>query len=190
MILPDHEIRHRLTDPDDDFAVEPADLDRQLQPASLDIRLGTKFMGLPPGDVIDVTRPGDLVNGVEYDVGDMVTLGADDFLLASTLEHVTMPDDLLGRVEGRSSIGRLSVEVHSTAGIIDPGFEGEITLELSVNSDKDILLQTGMRIGQLTFTQLTSPCERPYGAERGSKYQHQTGPTGSRIDQDPELAGE
>nr|WP_269744692.1 dCTP deaminase [Plesiocystis pacifica] len=106
------------------------------------------------------------------------------FALGTTLERVRVPADLVARVEGRSSIGRLAVVVHATAGFIDPGFEGQITLELSNLGRCAVKLYPGMRISQIVFHEMKSPAERPYGAARGSKYQGQEGPVASRIGKD------
>ena len=104
-----------------------------------------------------------------------------EFVLGSTLELCTLPDDLAGRLEGKSSLGRLGLLTHSTAGFIDPGFSGHITLELSNVANLPITLWPGMKIGQLCILRLTSPAEHPYGSARaGSKYQGQRGPTPSR----------
>jgi dCTP deaminase len=106
-------------------------------------------------------------------------------VLGSTVERVEVPDDLLAKVDGRSSLGRLAILIHATAGFIDPGFRGTITLELSNVGRLPVALRPGMRICQISFETLTSPARRPYGAERrSSKYQDQSGPTPSRIRQD------
>ena len=104
------------------------------------------------------------------------------FCLGSTVETVTLPNDVVGRVDGKSSLGRLGLLVHATAGYIDPGWTGKLTLELSNQSQMPIALYYGMRIAQISFIRLTTPVDRPYGSEElGSKYQGQTGPTPSRI---------
>jgi len=110
-----------------------------------------------------------------------------DFVLGTTMERVEIPHDLIAHVEGRSSLGRLAIVVHATAGIVDPGYRGQITLELSNLGSAPVALKPGMRISQLTFTELKSPAQRPYGAERGSKYQDQRGPQASRIQGDHEF---
>jgi len=122
--------------------------------------------------------------------GDEFILHPGDFVLGTTAERVAIPDDLVAHVEGRSSLGRLAIVVHATAGLCDPGYEGQITLELSNLGTAPVALSPGMRVSQLTFTELKRPAERPYGAERGSKYQGQDGPQASRIGDDPEFAGE
>ncbi len=103
-------------------------------------------------------------------------------MLGSTLERVTLPDDLVARLEGKSSLGRLGLLIHSTAGFIDPGWDGHVTLELSNVANLPITIYPGMKIGQLSFVQLSEAAERPYGSEGiGSKYQGQRGPTPSRY---------
>ena len=161
-------------------------LDAQLiQPASVDLRLDRSFRVFRVTDrpFIDVRQPVD-------DLTDLVTIGPDQpfiirpgmLCLASTIESVTLPDDIVARVDGKSSLGRLGLLVHATAGYVDPGWTGCLTLELSNQSQMPIALYYGMRIGQISFLRLTTPVDRPYGSpELGSKYQGQTGPTPSRI---------
>jgi dCTP deaminase len=109
-----------------------------------------------------------------------------EFVLAVTMERVEVPPDLVGRLDGKSSLGRLGLIVHSTAGFVDPGFEGHLTLELSNVANLPIAIYPGMRIGQLSFYELTTAAENPYGSgEAGSKYQGQRGPTPSRVHEDP-----
>ncbi len=123
----------------------------------------------------------DLTTLVEPKEGEPFVLHPGEFVLGSTLERCTLPDDLAGRLEGKSSLGRLGLLTHSTAGFIDPGFSGHITLELSNVANLPITLWPGMKIGQLCLLRLTSPAEHPYGsAQVGSKYQGQRGPTPSR----------
>ena len=105
-----------------------------------------------------------------------------EFVLGATLERLGLPDDLVARLDGKSSLGRLGLQVHSTAGLADPGFEGQITLELSNVASLPIAIYPGMRIAQLVFERLTTPADAPYGHERlGSKYQGQSGPTASEY---------
>lgn len=181
MILSDRDLESELEE--GDLVVEPIDVDQQVQPASIDVRLGREFQWLPEQRVIS---PRDSLEGPTEtrELGEGIAIDPNEFVLGTTLEYVEMPAHLLGRLEGRSSIGRMSICVHSTAGIIDPGYRGEITLEISVDSDRIVVLEPGMRIGQLTIEPLSSPAKRPYGEERGSKYQEQSGPTASRIRDD------
>ena len=113
--------------------------------------------------------------------GDAFTMHPGDFALGSTLETVAIPADLVGQVDGRSSVGRLAVVVHATAGLIDPGFTGQITLELSNIGRIPVRLYPGLRICQIVLVRMTSPAERPYGHERGSSYKAQSGPQVSRL---------
>ena len=124
----------------------------------------------------------DLTELVEVADDEAFILHPGEFVLGSTLERVTLPDDLVARLEGKSSLGRLGLLIHSTAGFIDPGWDGHVTLELSNVANLPITIYVGMKIGQLSFMQLTEPSERPYGSDSlGSKYQGQKGPTASRY---------
>jgi dCTP deaminase len=119
---------------------------------------------------------------VEIDDGDAFILHPGEFVLGSTSERVTLPDDLVARIEGKSSLGRLGLLIHSTAGFVDAGFSGHITLELSNVANLPITLYPGMKIGQVSFLRMTTPADVPYGSARvGSKYQGQRGPTPSRY---------
>jgi len=155
-----------------------------VQPSSIDVRLD-KFFRLfdnhkyphidPAVDQPDLTRL------VETDPDEAFVLHPGEFVLGSTFEVVTLPDDIAARLEGKSSLGRLGLLTHSTAGFIDPGFSGHVTLELSNVATLPIKLWPGMKIGQLCFFRLSSPSEHPYGSEKyGSRYQGQRGPTPSR----------
>jgi len=124
----------------------------------------------------------DLTSLVEPDGDEPFVLHPGEFVLGSTFEQFTLPDDLAGRLEGKSSLGRLGLLTHSTAGFIDPGFSGHITLELSNVANLPITLYPGMKIGQISFLQMTTEAEHPYGSGAvGSKYQHQVGPRPSRY---------
>jgi dCTP deaminase len=194
MILSDADIRRRLTD--GDLVVEPLeDPELQIQPASIDLRLGREFLEFQRANIpcIHPNSEQEVDEYVEETVveadGEFV-LHPGDFVLGTTKERVEIPRDLIAHVEGRSSLGRLAIVVHATAGLADPGYEGQITLELSNLGTAPVALTPGMRISQLTFTELKTPAERPYGAERGSKYQGQSGPQASRIQSDEEFGGE
>ena len=155
-----------------------------IQPSSIDVRLDKFFRVFdnhkyphidPAQDQSDLTRP------IEVESGEAFVLHPGEFVLGSTFEFVSLPDDVAARLEGKSSLGRLGLMTHSTAGFIDPGFEGHITLELANVATLPIKLYPGMKIGQLCFFRLTSPAENPYGsAKYGSRYQGQRGPTASR----------
>jgi dCTP deaminase len=124
----------------------------------------------------------DLTELVEVAEGESFMLHPGEFVLGSTLERVAVPTDLVARVEGKSSLGRLGLVIHSTAGFIDAGFDGHVTLELANLANLPITLYPGMKIGQISFIKMTSPAEKPYGSgAKGSKYQGQRGPTPSRY---------
>lgn len=188
MILSDADLKERLAK--GDLVVAPIDdPELQIQPASIDLRLGTDFViyRLQQVSCLDSRDPRSVEDHVEHieataEEGFVLQPGA--FALGTTYERVRVPDDLVARVEGRSSIGRLAIVVHATAGFIDPGFEGQITLELSNLGSCAVRLYPGMRISQIVFHEMKSPAERPYGKARGSKYQGQEGPVASRIGTD------
>ncbi|WP_313692184.1 dCTP deaminase [Halorarum halobium] len=191
MILADTDILARLRD--GDLVVDPlADVDMQVQPASIDLRLGPEFLefrrtNIPCIHPNDEREVDEYVTQTHVPEGEDFILHPGDFVLGTTKERVEIPDDLVAHVEGRSSLGRLAIVVHATAGLCDPGYRGQITLELSNLGNAPVALSPGMRVSQLTFTELKSPADRPYGSERGSKYQGQSGPQASRIGDDPEF---
>jgi dCTP deaminase len=159
---------------------EPA----MVQPSSIDVRLD-RFFRLFDNHKYPVIDPAeeqrDLTRFVEAPSGEPFILHPGEFALGSTLETVTLPDDVAARLEGKSSLGRLGLLTHSTAGFIDPGFTGHVTLELSNVATLPIKLWPGMKIGQMCFFRLSSPAEKPYGSgAAGSRYQGQRGPTPSR----------
>ncbi len=194
MILSDADILDRLEA--GDLVIDPLDdLDLQIQPASVDLRLGREFLEFQRTNIpcIHPDSEQEIEEYVDETVvpeDDEFILHPGDFVLGTTMERVEIPDDLLAHVEGRSSLGRLAIVVHATAGLCDPGYKGQITLELSNLGAAPVALAPGMRISQLTFTELSSPAERPYGAERGSKYQGQSGPQASKIGGDREFGGD
>ena len=158
-----------------------------LQPSSVDLHLDREFRVFRNNryPYIDVKQDQDLTELVEVKPEEPFILHPGEFVLGSTLERVKLPDDLVARLEGKSSLGRLGLLIHSTAGFIDPGWDGHVTLELSNVANLPIALYFGMRIGQISFFQMTSAVDRPYGsAELGSKYQGQRGPTASRFFRD------
>jgi dCTP deaminase len=156
-----------------------------MQPSSLDVRVDRYFRVFRNSryPFIDVkAQQEDLTEVVEVEDEEAFILHPGEFVLGSTLERVTLPDDLVARLEGKSSLGRLGLLIHSTAGFIDPGWDGHVTLELSNVANLPITIYPGMKIGQLSFVQLSEPAERPYGSKGiGSKYQGQRGPTPSRY---------
>ena len=155
-----------------------------MQPSSLDVRVDRYFRVFRNSryPYIDVkVEQEELTELVEADEEPFI-LHPGEFVLGSTLERVTLPDDLVARLEGKSSLGRLGLLIHSTAGFIDPGWDGHVTLELSNVANLPITIYPGMKIGQLSFVQLSEAAEHPYGsAGIGSKYQGQRGPTPSRY---------
>jgi dCTP deaminase len=163
--------------------IDPYD-ESMVQPSSIDVRLDRFFRVFenhryphidPAVEQLDLTRE------VEPEGDEAFILHPGEFVLASTYEAVTLPDDIAARLEGKSSLGRLGLLTHSTAGFIDPGFTGHVTLELSNVATLPIKLWPGMKIGQMCFFRLSSPSERPYGsAEYANRYQGQRGPTASR----------
>src|SRR5450631_3512260 len=155
-----------------------------VQPSSVDVRIDKYFRVFEnhryPHIDPAVEQP-DLTREVEPVGDEPFILHPGEFVLASTYEVITLPDDIAGRLEGKSSLGRLGLLTHSTAGFIDPGFSGHITLELSNVANLPVKLFPGMKIGQLCLIKLSSPAEHPYGsAVYGSRYQGQRGPTPSR----------
>jgi dCTP deaminase len=181
VLLSDGDIRQELES--GRVGLDPLDLS-MVQPSSVDVRLDRffrlfdnhKYQHIDPSlDQPDLTRL------VEVDASESFVLHPGEFVLGATFEVVTLPDDIAARLEGKSSLGRLGLLTHSTAGFIDPGFSGHVTLELSNVANLPITLWPGMKIGQLCFFRLSSPAEHPYGSEKyGSRYQGQRGPTASR----------
>jgi dCTP deaminase len=181
VVLSDRTIR-RLLD-EGRIEIEPYD-ESLLQPSSVDVRVDRYFRVFHNAryPFIDVREPQeDLTELVEIDTEPFI-LHPGEFVLGSTLERIRLPDDLVARLEGKSSLGRLGLLIHSTAGFIDPGWDGHVTLELSNVANLPITIYHGMKIGQLSFVQLSEPAESPYGSGGlGSKYQGQKGPTPSRY---------
>jgi dCTP deaminase len=181
VLLSDRDIRKELSD--GRVGVEPFD-EAMIQPSSVDVRLD-KFFRVFENHKYSVIDPSieqpELTREVVAEDGEHFILHPGEFVLASTYEVITLPDDIAGRLEGKSSLGRLGLLTHSTAGFIDPGFSGHITLELSNVANLPVKLFPGMKIGQLCLIKLSSPAEHPYGsAIYASRYQGQRGPTPSR----------
>ena len=182
MILSDRTIREFLADGRIVSApVDPTD----IQPSSVDLQLDDRFRVFlnHTRRVIDVKEDQtDLTEEVVVNNDDAFVLHPGEFALGSTLERVAIPDDLVGRIEGKSSLGRLGLLIHTTAGFVDAGWDGHLTLELSNVANLPITLYPGMKIGQISFIQMTTPADVPYGAASlGSKYRGQRGPTPSRF---------
>ncbi|MET0713848.1 MAG: dCTP deaminase [Mycetocola sp.] len=181
MLLSDRDIKAELAS--GRIGLDPSHPE-MVQPSSVDVRLDRYFRLFdnhkypyidPAEDQPELTRL------IEAKPNEAFILHPGEFVLGSTFEQVSLPDDVAARLEGKSSLGRLGLLTHSTAGFIDPGFSGHVTLELSNVATLPIKLWPGMKIGQLCFFQLSSAAEKPYGsAEYSSRYQGQRGPTASR----------
>ena len=182
VILSDRTIREELAA--GRIEIEPLG-ERCIQPSSVDLHIDRYFRVFRNHTmrVIDVKEDQEeLTELVEIKEDDAFILHPGEFVLGSTLERVRLPDDLVGRLEGKSSLGRLGLLIHSTAGFVDAGWNGQLTLELSNVSTLPITLYPGMKIGQISFIKMTTAAEHPYGSgEVGSKYQHQVGPRPSRY---------
>ena len=181
MLLSDRDIRAQIEA--GRIGLDPLNMEL-IQPSSMDVRLDRffrlfdnhKYPFIDPREQQD-----DLTRFVEVAADEPFILHPGEFVLGSTFEFVSLPDDIAARLEGKSSLGRLGLLTHSTAGFVDPGFQGHVTLELSNVATLPIKLWPGMKIGQLCFFQLSSASENPYGsAKYGSRYQGQRGPTASR----------
>jgi dCTP deaminase len=179
MILSDRTIREQIEagriviDPFDPVCVQPSSVDLHVD-AEFRVFRNNRY------PFIDVKQEQDLTELVEVKPDEAFILHPGEFVLGSTLERVAIPDDLVARLEGKSSLGRLGLLIHSTAGYVDPGWDGYLTLELSNVANLPITIYPGMKIGQISFFRLTTAAETPYGSA-GNKYQGQRGPTASRI---------
>ena len=182
VILSDRTIREHLDA--GTITIDPLD-PGAVQPSSVDVRLDHRFLVFRnhTRGLIDVKEDlSDLTESVEASDSDPFILHPGEFVLGSTLERIALPDDLVARLEGKSSLGRLGLLIHSTAGFIDAGWDGQITLELSNVANLPITLYPGMKVGQVSFMQMTTPADNPYGSGIiGSKYQGQVGPRPSQY---------
>ena len=182
MILSDRSIREAIAAKR--IIIDPFD-EACLQPSSIDVKVSNLFRVFRNHTtaIIDVKKDlTDLTELVEMKGDEPFVLHPGEFVLGSTLERVAIANDLVARVEGKSSLGRLGLLIHSTAGFIDAGFDGHITLELSNVANLPITIYPRMKIGQVSFMTMTTPADKPYGSgARGSKYQGQRGPTPSRY---------
>lgn len=188
MLLSDHTIKKYLQT--GQLVITPY-LNENVQPSSIDLLLDPTFRIFRTihKAFIDIRTDtsAELTELVQVAEDEGLVIHPGNFILGSTVEHVEIPNNLVARLEGRSSIGRLGIVIHSTAGYIDPGFKGNITLEISNLSNIPVKLYPRMRIAQLSFEELTTPADAPYGSDKlahKSKYQNQSGPVSSRIDAD------
>ncbi len=184
MMLSDRSLREALAA--GTIEVEPLG-ENAIQPSSIDLRLARQFRIFRNHTraIIDVKEDlSDLTELVEMDDDQPFILHPGEFVLGSTLERVKVPNDLVARIEGKSSLGRLGLLIHSTAGFVDAGWNGQLTLELSNVASLPITLYPSMKIGQMSFMQMTTEADHPYGSgEVGSKYQDQVGPIASRYNE-------
>src|SRR4249920_819799 len=182
MVLSDRTITRLLEE--GRIVIDPYDASL-MQPSSLDVRVDRLFRVFRNSryPFIDVkVDQSELTELVEVADAEPFILHPGEFVLGATLERVTLGDDLVARLEGKSSLGRLGLQVHSTAGFIDPGFDGHVTLELANVSNLPITLYAAMKVGQISFLEMTTPAAKPYGSSGlGSKYQGQVGPTPSEY---------
>ena len=182
MVLSDRTIKEEIAS--GRLVFDPYD-EKLVQPSSVDVRVDRTFRVFNNSKYpyIDVRRPmEDLTDLVSVADEEAFVLHPGEFVLGQTLERFVIPDDLVARLEGKSSLGRLGLVIHSTAGFVDPGFQGNLTLELSNLANLPITLYFGMPIGQISFMRMDGPVDRPYGSdETGSKYQGQAEPTPSRF---------
>lgn len=185
MVLSDRDIKKALQDKKIGISPSP-DLETQLGSNSIDLRLGNTFRVFEYSkhaliDPFDKDAGGELTREVVVADGEKFIMHPGDFVLGTTIENIELPDDLIGSLEGRSSIGRLGVIIHSTAASIECGFRGHITLELANMGKMAVALHPGMRICSVSFSQLSSPAEVPYYKKKGAKYVGQTGPDESKL---------
>jgi len=182
MVLSDRTIRAEIAA--GRIEIDPFE-DSMVQPSSVDVRIDNRFRVFHNAryPYIDVRKPMEgLTELVEIGDDEPFILHPGEFVLGQTLERVKLPSDIVARLEGKSSLGRLGLLIHSTAGFVDAGFEGNLTLELSNVANLPITIYHGMPIGQMSFMRMDQPVERPYGSrEAGSKYQGQAEPTPSRF---------
>lgn len=192
MILSDRDIKKRIIAGSVVIRSPFANYLSQVHASSMDCRLGKQFK-LYEHSQLSIIDPMDkdglvkMMRLIEVEDGKPFIIQPGEFVLGVTMEEIKVPDDLVVRVEGRSSLGRIGLIVHATAGFVDPGFEGSITLEMSNINRLPIAIYPGMRICQLAFETMTSSAEVPYGKKRGAKYQGQRLPEESRLSQDEEF---
>ncbi|MBU1123558.1 dCTP deaminase [Patescibacteria group bacterium] len=194
MILSDIDIRRAITS--GHVKIENCDPSSyHIHASSMDLHLGNifKLYDNSKASLLDPRKSETLTDNIrtiEVADGEPFIVQPGEFFLGVTQEKITVPDDLVVRVEGRSSLGRLGIIVHSTAGFVDPGFSGTITLEISNLNTMPVALYSGMRVCQISFEQMTSPAQTPYNKKPNSKYMGQVEPEGSRLGSDPEFIQE
>lgn len=184
-VLSDRDIKKRLEE--GNLVIEDLSM-KNVSIASVDLRLSGKFRCFRHANLTHIDTLEGLneenMEFIEREFGKPFIVHPGEFVLGCTIEKIKMPTDLLGRLDGRSSLGRLGLTIHSTAGSIDPGFEGNITLEISNNSTVPIAIYPGKKVCRLTFDTLTSPCDITYDKRESSKYKNQDGPLTSKIEKD------
>ncbi len=188
-VLSDRDIRRIIEEKDAIRCEKGLEMDLQLGPSSFDLRLGYEFgvlntRKLEMIDAQDMSSYEDYINKETHRPEEGVVIHPGEFILGGTLEKLNVPDDLVARVEGRSSYGRLGIIVHATAGFVDPGFEGDITLEIQNLGNAPVKIYPEDRICQLVFETMTSEAEEPYGEKTDTKYMGQTGATGSKLNRE------
>lgn len=183
MILSDRDIRNEMKY--GRLVVTPCNLAKDLQPTSIDFHISNTFKTMRRSNYTNLdpkNLPDDLYEKIEVDSGPFI-LHPGEFALASSKEWVELPDDIVCVIEGKSSLGRLGLIIHTTAGYVDPGWQGRLTLELGNHAPLPLQIWPGMKIGQFRFNRTSSPCERPYGhPDLNSHYQDSSGPVESRYD--------
>jgi len=193
MILSDRDIKAHILKGDIVITSPNNDHLANIGPSSLDLRLGAYFKVYNHAshailDPMDPETFKDVARMIEIEPGNAFVVQPGEFVLGVTLEKIKIPDYMVARVEGRSSLGRLGIIIHSTAGFVDAGFEGTITLEITNINRMPVALYPGMRVCQLAFEQMTTSAEVPYQNKKSSKYQGQVFPEESRIASDPEFS--
>ncbi|NQW18881.1 MAG: dCTP deaminase [Chloroflexi bacterium] len=182
MVLSDRSIKEALAE--GRIVIDPLD-ESDIQPASVDLHLGRMLLAFTNSrrPYVDLREDvADLTEELKLADDDPFMLHPGEFILGSTMETIHLPNDLVASLEGKSSLGRVGLVIHSTAGYVDPGWQGTLTLELTNVSRLPITLYYGMRIGQISFQRMTTPVDRPYGSkELGSRYFGSTGPTATRM---------
>ena len=194
MILSDKDIKAAIAQGQIEITSADGNHGQVIGPSSYDIRLGKFFKVYKHAHlaILDPTKPEsfeDVTETIEIADGKPFIVQPGEFVLGVTMETVKLPDNIVARVEGRSSLGRLGIIIHSTAGFIDPGFEGSITLEITNINRMPVALYPGMRIGQFAFENMTSAAQVPYNKKKCSKYMGQSLPEESRVALDPEFRG-